>query len=250
VAPLRSPGAPAAAPPIPLYYQIVSVLESRIHSGVSEPGTLLSTEKELAREFGVSRITVQKALDALHRKGLVDRHRARGTFVAPNVRPRGLAELHGFLDDIMLMGVMGETSFADRAEVPAPPEVAAHLRLAPETRVVRLRRAGLLQSVRRTWVVNYLPLDIGAQIDEASLYSATVIRLIDQLPNCRLAGGRQTIGARAADPEAAHYLEVEPGDPILLLERELETESGRIVDHGHFFYVGRTQAVRISRAGR
>ena len=249
-APLRSLDAPGAVPPIPLYYQIVSVLESRIHSGLSEPGTLLSTEKELAREFGVSRITVQKALDALHRKGLVDRHRARGTFVAPTVRPRGLVELHGFIDDIMIMGGMGETRHMDRAELSASPLVAARLHVEPGTPVVRVRRARLNRDINHTWVINYLPVDVGRQFDDAALRTTSLIQLLDQLPHARLAGGRQVISARPADRVAARHLEVEVGVPIMLVERELETETGRIVDFAQFHYVGRPQAVRISRAGR
>src|SRR3954469_16132549 len=74
--------------PVPLYFQIVNVLESRIYSGRYAPGALLGTEKALALEFGVSRITVQRALDSLARDGLVRRQRARGTFVSPTLRPR------------------------------------------------------------------------------------------------------------------------------------------------------------------
>src|SRR5204863_179666 len=54
--------ASTGAEPIPLYFQIVSVLESRVLSGHCAPGSLLGTEKDFASEFGVSRITVTRAL--------------------------------------------------------------------------------------------------------------------------------------------------------------------------------------------
>jgi DNA-binding GntR family transcriptional regulator len=90
---------------------------------------LLWTEKELALEFGVSRITVQHALDALSRQGLVDRQRARDTFVSPDVRPRGSVELHGFLDDIILMSALGETHEVDCDELAASELVASRLEI-------------------------------------------------------------------------------------------------------------------------
>ena len=110
--------ASTGAEPIPLYFQIVSVLESRILSGHCAPGSLLGTEKDFASEFGVSRITVTRALDALESKGLITRKRALGTFVARGVRPRGRIELHGSLDAIILMGQLGETREVECDEVP------------------------------------------------------------------------------------------------------------------------------------
>ena len=50
-----------------------------LHAEVSElPGWLLGTEKDLAEEFGVSRVTVRKAIDLLARDGLVEPRRGRG----------------------------------------------------------------------------------------------------------------------------------------------------------------------------
>ena len=87
----RSPVAIASAgtEPIPLYFQIVNVLESRILSGQCAAGSLLGTEKDFAAEFGVSRITITRALDALESKGLITRKRRLGTFVAYGVRRVG-----------------------------------------------------------------------------------------------------------------------------------------------------------------
>jgi GntR family transcriptional regulator len=234
----------------PLYSQIVSVLESRIHSGAYAPGSLLGTEKELTHEFGVSRITVQKALDTLQREGLVDRQRARGTFVATSVQPGGPVELHGFLDDILLMGAMGETRCVERDEVPAPARAAERLGIPRDAPVVRVRRLRANNGVLNTWVINFLPLDIGRLFDAASVRSTSIVQLLDQLPGVKLAGGREYICARPADPDTAARLRIPPGTPILLVERELLTETGRPIDFAQFHYLGNPQLVRISRAGR
>src|SRR5262245_50653408 len=95
--------------PMPLYYQVANILQGRIYSGANPPGSLLGTGKELAETFGVSQITIQKALQALRQEGLIDRHRARGTFVAANIEQRTPIELHGFLDNILVLGETGKT---------------------------------------------------------------------------------------------------------------------------------------------
>ena len=64
----------------PRYVNVATVLEGEISR--LAPNSLLPTEVQLARRFGVSRITVRGALDVLERSGLVSRLRGRGTIVS------------------------------------------------------------------------------------------------------------------------------------------------------------------------
>lgn len=65
----------------PLYKQIYQQLLQDIRAGKYPPGSQLPTEKELARAYGVSRITSKRALAELAEAGLIDRIRGRGSFV-------------------------------------------------------------------------------------------------------------------------------------------------------------------------
>ena len=67
--------------PVPLYFQIANVIQARIFAGTLQAGAPIGTEKELAEEFGVSRITVRKALEVLRADGLLKIERGRGSFV-------------------------------------------------------------------------------------------------------------------------------------------------------------------------
>jgi DNA-binding GntR family transcriptional regulator len=66
---------------IPLYYQLENLLREKIVSGELEPGDKLPTELELIEQYGVSRITVRQALQALADEGLIERKQGRGTVV-------------------------------------------------------------------------------------------------------------------------------------------------------------------------
>lgn len=68
--------------PVPLYHQLYSSLLERITGGEFAVGDALPPERRLATDYGVSRITVVKALDLLEREGWIDRQHGRGTFVA------------------------------------------------------------------------------------------------------------------------------------------------------------------------
>ena len=66
----------------PKYQQIREELTREIAAGVFASGEKLPTEEHLARQFGVARQTVLKALDAMKLEGVITSERDRGTFVA------------------------------------------------------------------------------------------------------------------------------------------------------------------------
>ncbi|WP_375749180.1 GntR family transcriptional regulator [Vibrio sp. HN007] len=68
--------------PIPIYLQIEQLLTEKITKGELAPGDMLPSEPEMTELYGVSRMTIRKAVDYLVRQGVVERQRGRGTFVA------------------------------------------------------------------------------------------------------------------------------------------------------------------------
>lgn len=67
--------------PLPLYYQVYADIRQRIESGELNPGDALPPERKLVAEYGVSRITIVKAMDKLVSDDLIERQHGRGTFV-------------------------------------------------------------------------------------------------------------------------------------------------------------------------
>ena len=69
--------------PVPLHHQVYLDLKAAIDGGEWRPGDRVPPERELARRYGCSLITVRRALDELSREGRLERHAGRGTFVLP-----------------------------------------------------------------------------------------------------------------------------------------------------------------------
>ncbi len=67
--------------PIPRYYQLYTSLRGRIREGEFQTGEALPSERQLVEDYGVSRITVVKALDILDQEGLIERQQGKGNFV-------------------------------------------------------------------------------------------------------------------------------------------------------------------------
>jgi ABC-type glycerol-3-phosphate transport system substrate-binding protein/DNA-binding transcriptional regulator YhcF (GntR family) len=75
---------PSREHPIPLYFQLKTMLLEDILSGGYGAGSRLPTEHELCLRYGMSRTPVTRALTELAEEGVVVRHRRRGTFVNPH----------------------------------------------------------------------------------------------------------------------------------------------------------------------
>jgi multiple sugar transport system substrate-binding protein len=70
--------------PIPLYFQLKTLLLEEILSGRYGPDSRLPTEHELCEQYAISRTPVSRALSELAEEGVILRHRRRGTFVNPH----------------------------------------------------------------------------------------------------------------------------------------------------------------------
>jgi DNA-binding GntR family transcriptional regulator len=68
--------------PTPLYQQLAGILRARIKAGEWDEDTPLPSESYLQQQYGLSRVTVRKAIEVLRQEELVITLPQRGTFVA------------------------------------------------------------------------------------------------------------------------------------------------------------------------
>ena len=97
----------------PLYQQLMMRLKNDILSGAYPPGGRIPSEQWLCDTYGVSRVTVRKALLDLVQEGLLVRRQGKGTFVADERIQRDLAHITSFSDACRQMG----HAAADRIEI-------------------------------------------------------------------------------------------------------------------------------------
>jgi GntR family transcriptional regulator len=239
--------------PVPLYFQIANVLQARIFSGSLQPGALIGTEKHLAAEFGVSRITIRKALEVLRADGLLKVERGLGTFVADGAHPVAPTALHVFLDDILARGETLQVVLDEQGEVAAPTEVAHALGVRTGTKVLRVRRYMLPQDQTDeqagVWVTYFLTRATWRLVDPMRR-RGSLLQAVDRAPGLRLTQGHEVIRAIAADDETAAWLEVPPGFAILRIERHYQIASGRTVVFGWAERAAGATPVLLSRTER
>ena len=167
----------AATTRSPRYLDVADALQGEI--SVLAPNSLLPTEEQLARRFGVSRVTVRGALDLLEKSGLVSRLRGRGTTVSPPKITRRFAPLYSFERDLAEQGVAFETrvlSF-DVAAL-APDFVRERLRLAAAATVGSLSLVRVVDDRIVCHERRFYPPEISEQFDPKLVESVDASRML------------------------------------------------------------------------
>src|SRR6204780_841677 len=130
-----------------LYSRVETVLANEITDCDLRVGDQLPTEDSLVARFGVSRISVRRAIQNLVSRGLVEIRRGRGTFVAAPKITQDLKELSGFVEDMHVLGHKPTARVIGKEIVTANATVAGQLALTRGERVVRIRRVRLADGV-------------------------------------------------------------------------------------------------------
>jgi len=175
------------------------------------PGSPAPSERELVHRFGVARMTVRQAMDALVVEGLLERIPGRGTFVA---RPRRApSRLTSFGEEMARRGMLAESQTLLARREQAGPGVARALSLTEGDAVIhwrRLRRAdGVPMCIEDAYLNEVLIPGFLQTGMPTSLYDALASR------GLRPTWAEDSINADAAGDEEAQLLEIEPGTPVL-----------------------------------
>lgn len=205
--------------PVPLYYQLEQHLRERIASREFEPGASLPTEDMICGQYGVSRITVRRALAALQEDRLIERRRGVGSFVAE--RPGGINNhLTGSLREFLAAAAALDTRTLSITTEPAPLDVGKSLRLAPGQDVLRLKMVGNLEGQGPVAFLNiWVPREVGEGFAESLRSEVPVVRQVEQALQAKLSRAEQFIQPDQAGEEAGLHLGIDRATPILRVKR-------------------------------
>jgi GntR family transcriptional regulator len=221
----------------PLYQQLQRALRDAIEDNRLAADEALPPERELAEEFGISRITVRKALDALVGEGMLTRRQGAGTFVTARSETRvekSFSKLSSFSEDMISRGRRPESVWLSRSAGTVTPEEALTLGLSPGSLVYRFNRIRYADGEPMALEYSTVPgfcLASEMSVGE-SLYEA-----LDQ-HSARPARALQRLRAILFTGERAKLLGIEDGSPGLLIERRGFLKDGRPVEVTKSYYRG------------
>lgn len=223
---------------VPYYYQIASLLREKIEGGEFAPGARLPGEIELAKNFGVSRVPVRRALSLLENEGMLSRHRGRGTFVLEKEFVPKAPILSGVIEDYVTTGLQGTLGLLSMERVPAPPKALEFFEIPEGEILMLIRRLRKVEGMPYSYVMNYLPIATAAEIPIADLKIRTMVSILEERMGISFQVIQQTIEAKSADSEIAAQLSVETTSPVMYVETFVRSEEGNPIQFSRTFYRG------------
>lgn len=219
------------------YIQLATLFRRRIEAGHWPLGSQIPTVDELAVEFGVARATIRQALDFLEEERLIERYRAKGTFVR-----RSPQEELWCAVDTNWAGLLRPNHDARIEILSNEPDVKLERiaypigELAPAYRHLH----------RRHWRSEKPFLLTDLYIDEAlmdrigtkDIETKTALRLINDVPGLQIANAQQTLTIGTADIETADALAMPLNAPVAFVHRRVVDKAGTLVLAAEGIYRG------------
>jgi GntR family transcriptional regulator len=231
--------APADAAPLtlaraqgsPLHHQVYLILRDALRSGRYRPGELMPTEDALSLQFGVSRITIRRALDTLERANLVDRRQGKGTYIRRDAASAPIqVPIYSIVEQITRLGATTDVRVIEFGHEVPPPEVRDVFGLEETQTLQRAVRVRLQNGEPFLHLTTFVADRVSATFGRADMERAPLFELIHRA-GVQLHSGHQTVSATLAAPLVSQRLNLKIGAPLLRIIRVLNDTAGNAVEH-------------------
>ena len=206
--------------PDPLYIQLKDTLDAEIRSGRYAAHQRLPSERELAQQFSVSRMTARQALLALAREGAVYTRIGKGTFVAVPKIDQQLQALTGFSYDVCARGGCPGSRVLDARQILPPPNISRRLHLPSDRlEVFSLSRLRLADDLPLAIETAYLPVSLCPELLSHDFSTESLYAVLERDFGLRLTQAEQTIEAALAGSRELELLQLIHPAPVLRMQR-------------------------------
>ena len=234
---------------IPAYQRIKNAILDNIHSGKWQAGNAISTEMALAEEFGVSRMTVNRALKELSEERVLERRQGSGTFVAQQQFNHTFVEVRNIAQDLKSANRDYEAKVVSKRAVTASmldDELRRKFGIDESTALAHTSAndAPILYEVKIIHFADGQPIQFeerwvdAKKVPEFIEQDFTVVNTSDYLvAKIPLESGSYTIRALAAPNEVADALQIAAQSPTLVLRRQTYS-AGQVVTFVKMWHAG------------
>lgn len=214
------------------YQYIAAEIRRRINDNVYPPKTMLPDQQSLAAEFGVSRMTVKKALDMLAHEGMIYKRSGLGTFVLGSVPFKFGDEspVTDFDGLTRMLGKRASTLVIDFDVIFPSESLMKRLGVHQDEPVYEIRRLrykdGKPLILEHTFMSARLVPGVTRSVLKGSLYHY-VHKVVPQ----KFGGAYRKIHADKADKFDMEYLGAKSDDPILEVEQIVWLTNGTTLEY-------------------
>lgn len=220
----------------PIYEQIYKNLLEKIRREEIIAGEAFPSERELAENFGVSRMTVRQALNTLKKEGFIYHERGIGAFVSKRKLDVHTRNLVGFTEEMRERGLRPSSKLLLFRREAATEETATDLGIEPGDEVYHFQRLRLADDSPMAFEDAFLPAAVYADLDEFDLETASLYQILENEYGVRMSHAEEVLEALAVSKEIGDALSIKKGAPVLMVHRVVYSETNAAVESVKTFY--------------
>lgn len=222
---------------IPLYRQLYRHFRNAIDEGELRVGEQLPSERRIAAEYGISRITTRKALTLLRQEGYVRAIQGKGAFVSQGAtHTHHRVTVKSFSEIIRSMGMTPSSKTLSCGIVPVRGEVAMGLGLQEYEKVIKIRRLRLADGVPMALDTTHLSYPLCHPVLHANLDKNSLYWTLQEMAGIELSHADQSFQFILMSDGDLKLLRLEPPAAVLQLKRQTYDLKGHIVEYSVVIY--------------
>jgi len=217
---------------IPLYEQVKDYLEEKITSSEWDVGHRLPTEKELTKQFGVSNITVKRAIHELVNEGVLYRQSGKGTFVKRK-EEKDLSKLVSLRNEEWEKESHPHKTLSFNKEI-ADSRVSNALQIEINEKVYKIKRVKMDNDRPVALEYSFIPVKLVPNLSASKMENDLLYNIFKNEHKIKLDRAKVYFSVIEANEHEANLLEVPVGEQLTVLERYTITETKAIIEYSRF----------------
>ena len=221
---------------IPAYIRSHDALKKKIDDGFWEISQRLPSERDLADDYEVSRMTLRQAITLLVEEGILERRVGSGTYVASHRVQEKMRGTTSFTEIVRSQGKTPSSQVVSYQHKPANETEIQQLQLKTSDYVVRMERVRYADNMPLVFEVASIPEKLIREFKREDIAEHFFQTLTDN--GYEIGKSQQTIYAKNASERVANYLKVPKNHAVLALTQVSYFTDGRPFEYVHSQYVG------------
>jgi GntR family transcriptional regulator len=221
----------------PMYLQVREAIRDAIDHGDYPPGTKIPSEAELAKHYGIHRLTVRNAISVLIKEGLLKSVQGKGVYVVGPKMKRDLETLGGFRQTMRQQGLEPSTRVLEKVVRPAGDKYGMIFQIRPEDDLIYIKRMDYADGDPVSLEEIYIPRAIVPNLMEMDLAVFSVFDIYD-FYGVKLDHADQTLELTTLPHKDAKRLGLASEDAVLLFAATSYDDQNRVIEYARTYARG------------
>ena len=218
----------------PMYLQLREIIRTKIEDGEFPPGTAIPTEHELAKTYGINRLTVRSGIASLVNEGLLKRKQGKGVYVLGEKREHDLETLEGFSQMVRKKNAEPSFQIIVKSLRNAGYKYGKIFNIDPNEQIFYIKRVDYIDREPYSLEEIFIPQFVVPELEDIDLTVFSMYDIYD-FYNIEISYSRQTLDLSQLDQSDARFLDIDSSTPLLLFINTGYNDAEMVIEYSRSY---------------